>query len=158
VAGLVPGGAAALDQQILGFEGDAGESIGQVGKPQVQGRDLRQSQVVSAERRGDGGETRHDRHRGGLTAVSLSEQAVKIRLLAHDICAAAPLDQRRPAERQALFGATEPEVPIPARAQAPQVMAGGSHPLSLATGMPVLYLVCSQKSRVTASRPPARRR
>jgi hypothetical protein len=73
VTGLVPGGAAALDQKIFGFEGGPRESIGQVGNAQLHCRDLRQRQIVLAKRRGDGGEARHDPRRGGLTAISAAE-------------------------------------------------------------------------------------
>ena len=73
VAGLVPGSAAALDQQILGFEGGARENIGQIGKPQMHRRDLRERQISLAKRRGDGDETRRDPRRGGLAAISLAE-------------------------------------------------------------------------------------
>jgi hypothetical protein len=42
VASFVPSGAAALDQEIFGFERGTRDSIGQVGKPQMHRRDLRQ--------------------------------------------------------------------------------------------------------------------
>jgi hypothetical protein len=84
--------------------------------------DPRQGLIVGVERRGNSREGGHEPVGRDLRSISAAEQTFDLAPLAHHKASVAPLDQRRAAEHQAVFGAGEAEIVVAVFTETPEPM------------------------------------
>jgi hypothetical protein len=101
--------------------------VRQLGNPQLHRDNLRQAKVPFVQRRLDDGKPRHQPVEIDFGAVGAAQEPFEIGSRADNPALLMLLDQRRAPEEQPVLGAREPEAPIPAFAQAPEVNVCGNH-------------------------------